>query len=421
MHQKVVKSPSLIGNRFLQTILLSNILLQIGIWVRNFAILLFVADKTNNDPYAIALISVAEFAPIFVFSFIGGTFADRWRPKRTMIWCDMLSAVSVFVVLLMIHFSSWQSVFLVTFISAILSQFSQPSGMRLFKQHVPEEQLQQGMALFQSLMAIFMVLGPMLGTFAYSNFGLEKSVAVMGIAFLLSALTLVRLPKDLVEQKPEATKGQFSKEFKEGFRYVWKSPVLRTLGVVFMIAGLAVGLAQALSLFIVTERLGQPEEFLQYILMVNGAAMLIGGGIVAVFSKRISPQLLLAIGMLVGAVCTVIVGYSTNVALTLVVQFVNGLVFPCIHIGISTMILKWSHQSIVGRVNGVLNPMFIGMMVISMSLAGALKDSYQLVSIYTGAGILFLLGALVIIPIMSQKAPETAQNVQPATADAGAH
>jgi DHA3 family macrolide efflux protein-like MFS transporter len=421
MHQNAVKSPSLFGNRFLQTVLLSNVLLQIGIWVRNFSILLYIADKTNNNPYAISLISLAEFAPIFVFSFIGGTFADRWRPKRTMIWCDLLSGISVFVVLLMIQFGSWQSVFLVTFISAILSQFSQPSSMRLFKQHVPEEQLQQGMALFQSLMAIFMVLGPMLGTFTYSRLGLKTSIAVMGVAFLLSALTLVRLPKDKEEQRSAVMKGQFRKEFNEGFRYVWQSPVLRMLGAVFILAGLAVGLAQALSLFIVTERLGQPKEFLQYIPMVNGAAMLIGGGIIAVFAKRVAPQLLLAVGMLVGAICTVIVGYSTNVALTLIVQFVNGLVFPCIHIGISTMILKWSHESIVGRVNGVLSPMFIGMMVISMSFAGTLKNAYPLVSIYTGAGILFILGAFAMIPIMSQKAPETSQGDQPAAADMSTH
>ncbi|MBB6672506.1 MFS transporter [Cohnella nanjingensis] len=412
------KGPSLLGNRFLQTILFSNILLQIGIWVRNFAILLYVADRTNNDPYAISLISVAEFAPIFVFSFIGGTFADRWRPKRTMIWCDSLSAVSVFIVLLTIHFGSWQSVYLVTFISAILSQFSQPSGMRLFKQHVREDQLQQGMALFQSLMAIFMVLGPMLGTFAYSKFGLEDSIAVMGVAFLLSALVLVRLPKD-IEETRSAEKGQFRKEFAEGFRYVWRSKVLRMLGVAFVLAGLAVGVAQALNLFIVTERLGQSKDFLQYLLMVSGGAMLIGGGIVAVFAKRVPPQLLLAIGMLTGAVCTVIVGYSKSVPLTLVIQFINGLVFPCIHIGISTMILKWSDASIVGRVNGVLNPLFVGMMVISMSLAGSLKDAFPLVSIYAGAGLLFLIGALAMIPIMGQRAPERTPGGESAAADAG--
>lgn len=402
------KPPGLLSNSFLQTILFSNVLLQIGIWVRNFAILLYVASKTNNDPYAISLISVAEFAPIFVFSFIGGTFADRWRPKRTMVWCDLLSAISVFVVLLSIHFGSWQSVYLVTFISAILSQFSQPSGMRLFKQHVPEAQMQQGMALFQSLMAIFMVLGPMLGTFAYSRFGLESSVAVMGVAFLLSALVLVRLPADAVEARSGA-QSNFKAEFVEGFSYVWHSRVLRMLGLAFVLAGLAVGVAQALNLFVVTERLGKSEDFLQYMLMVSGAAMLIGGGLVAAFAQKVPPQALLATGMLFGAICTVIVGYSTSVPLTLVVQFINGLVFPCIHIGISTMILRWSKPSIIGRVNGVLNPLFTGMMVISMSAAGALKKHFPLEVIFTASGALFLIGTVAMLAIVRQRPPVHAE------------
>ena len=55
------------------------------------------------------------------------------------------------------------------------------------------------------------------------------------------------------------------------------------------------------------------------------------------------------------------------------------------------MILKWSEASIVGRVNGVLNPMFVGMMVISMSFAGPLKDAFSLSTIYSGAGFYFSL------------------------------
>lgn len=127
-----VKS-GILHNSFIRAIMLSAVFLQVGIWVRNFAILLFVMEKTGNNPYAVSLISVAEFAPIFLFSFIGGTFADRWRPKGTMVSCDLLSALSIFIVLLAVIFGSWQAVFFVTFISSILSQFWQPSAMKLFK------------------------------------------------------------------------------------------------------------------------------------------------------------------------------------------------------------------------------------------------------------------------------------------------
>ncbi|MBM6997217.1 MFS transporter [Paenibacillus sp. DXFW5] len=401
--QALPASGSLFRNRFYQTILISNLFLQIGIWVRNFAILMFVTDQTNNDPLAISLISVVEFAPIFVFSFIGGAFADRWKPKRTMIWCDFLSAISVFAVLLTLLYESWEAVYFATFISAILSQFSQPSVMKLFKQHVHPEKVQQGMALFQSLVAIFMVIGPSLGIFSYHQFGIYVSIGVMGVAFLISALVLFRLPADEEQEAKREQTGNIRKELADGFRYVWRSPVLKVLGATFAIAGFSVGIIQTLGLFVVTERLGQPKEFLQFLLAVNGVAMLIGGGAIMGLAKKVPPQVLLAFGMAVSAVCIVGMGLSTSVPLTLVLQFLNGLTFPCIQIGINTMILQWTEQSYVGRVNGVLSPMFMGMMVIMMSLSGVLKTIFPLVGIYAVSGIIMLLGAMILVPIFKHK------------------
>lgn len=392
-------------NRFVQVIIASSIFLQIGIWVRNFAILLFVMDKTNNDPVAVSLISVAEFAPIFIFSFIGGTFADRWRPKRTMVWCDLLSAISVFAVLLTIIFGTWQGVFFVTFISSILSQFSQPSAMKLFKVHVPEEFLQTGMAIFQTLMSIFMIIGPMLGTIVFQKFGIDVSISIMGVAFLLSASVLTLLPSDeKVERKEAAT--NFVEELKEGFAYVWQERALTILGSVFATAGLAVGIIQPLGVFLIVERLGLPKENLQILLMVNGAAMFIGGGLVMAISKKIMPQKLLALGLIVNAISMVGMGLSSSWMITLLFQFFNGFFMPCIQIGINTLILQLTKSEFVGRVNGVLNPMFMGFMVITMSLTGWLKSQFSLSILYIGAGVLFLLGAM-LTSLIFNVSPET--------------
>lgn len=38
--------------------------------------------------------------------------------------------------------------------------------------------------------------------------------------------------------------------------------------------------------------------------------------------------------------------------------------------GINTMILKNTEQSFIGRVNGILTPMFMGSMVVAMMLSG---------------------------------------------------
>ncbi|NRY61928.1 MFS transporter [Clostridium beijerinckii] len=393
MTKSTMSMSSFFRNRFVRVIIASSIFLQIGIWVRNFAILLFVMEKTNNNPIAVSLISVAEFAPIFIFSFIGGTFADRWRPKRTMVWCDLLSAISVFAVLLTIIFATWEAVFFVTFISSILSQFSQPSAMKLFKVHVPEEFMQTGMAIFQTLMSIFMIIGPALGTIVFQKFGIDISISIMGVAFLLSASVLTLLPADEIIEKNETT-NHFLEELKEGFVYVWQQRELTILGSVFAVSGLAVGIIQPLGVFLIVERLGLPKENLQLLLMVNGAAMFIGGGLVMTISKKVMPQKLLAIGLIVNTISMVGMGLSSSWIIILLFQFLNGFFMPCIQIGINTLILQLTKSEFVGRVNGVLNPMFMGFMVITMSITGWLKSQFSLTILYISAGILFLIGAM---------------------------
>ncbi|MDW7674702.1 MAG: MFS transporter, partial [Bacillota bacterium] len=80
---------------------------------------------------------------------------------------------------------------------------------------------------------------------------------------------------------------------------------------------------------------------------------------------------------------------------TLSLQFFNGLFMPCFHIGINTLILNNTEEEFVGRVNGILIPIFIGAMVITMSLAGWLKVQFSLVPTYVLAGVLFLIGYII--------------------------
>jgi MFS family permease len=393
---------NMLKNRYVRAILLSGLFLQIGIWVRNFAILLYVMDHTGGDPFAVSMISVAEYAPIFLFSFLAGTFADRWRPKRTMVWCDVLSALSVIAVLVTFVFGTWKAIFFATLISAVLSQFSQPSGMKLFKLHVPAEQMQAGMSAYQTLFAIFMVLGPILGTFVFQQWGMEVSMLITAVAFLASAGVLYMLPPDRVEEG-EKQESALLEEMASGVRYVLGSRVLSLLGICFMAAGLGIGMVQPLAIFLVTEQLQLPKESLQWLLMVQGVGMIVGGALTMALAKNVPPQRLLVLGMLGNAVALGVCGVSTHLWLTLLAQLLAGLLLPCIQIGINTMLLKYTESSFIGRVNGILTPLFTGSMVIMMSVAGVLKLHLSLMLVYEIAAILFLIGLSFILPLYRVK------------------
>lgn len=390
------------SNRYVRTIILSRVLLQLGIWVRNYAVLLYVTDLTNNNPVYVSLISVAEFAPIFLFGLIGGTFADRWRPKRTMVWSDLLSALSVVAVLLAVMNDGWIALLIGSFVSASLSQFSQPSAMKLYKRHVPAEQLQGVMAISQTLVAVFTVLGPVIGTFIFIQFGINASLILTAVLFLGSSLILSSLPRDAEEPKSGDT-GSFIKELMAGLRYIGSNQSLRTLSLTFSAVGLASGLTQPLQIFLVIEKLGQNKQFLQWLVMANGAAMLVGGIAIMGIAKKVKPQLLLMVGLLVAAVCTIGIGASAMIWLTIVLLVISGLFYLCIQGGIQTLIVRNTEGAFIGRVSGTITPVFMGMMVIGMFVSGYLKEIFSLLAVYVVSGSLIIAGALFLIPLIVER------------------
>lgn len=386
----------------MRTIILSRVFLQLGVWIRNFAVLLYVTEKTNNDSLYVSLISVVEFVPIFLFAIIGGTFADRWKPKRTMVWSDFLSAVSVLAVLLALVMGEWYALLLGTLISASLSQFSQPSAMKLYKKHVASEQLQSVMALSQSLVAIFTIVGPMIGVFIFMQFGIQVSLMLTFLFFLISATILSLLPRDTEEVKQQNA-GSFIAEMKAGIGYVWSNRSLRTLSATFAASGLAAGMIQPLMIFITIENLGQDKSFMQWFLMTNGAAMLIGGAAIMSVAKKVKPQALLAVGLLVSAICTVAVGASKILVLSFALQAISGLFYPCVQVGIQTLLMKNTEPAYMGRVGGAITPIFMGMMVVGMSISGYIKDVSSLFAVYALSGCLLVVGALILVPILNEK------------------
>ncbi|MEK4852608.1 hypothetical protein NST04_22345 [Paenibacillus sp. FSL H7-0756] len=116
---------------------------------------------------------------------------------------------------------------------------------------------------------------------------------------------------------------------------------------------------QPLGVFIIMENLGRDKSFLQWVMMANGAAMLMGGMFIMSKGKTMKPQTMLSLGLLISAAATVGIGWSHHTVLTLALQTVSGFFYPCIHIGINTLLLRHKDTAYMGRVGGIMGPMFM--------------------------------------------------------------
>ncbi|WFB59795.1 MFS transporter [Paenibacillus sp. BR1-192] len=394
----------LLRNGFVRAVFMSNLFSQLGIWIRNFAVLLYVMDMTSGDAFAVSMISVAEYGPIFLFSFIGGVFADRWRPKATIVWCEMLSACSVFIVFLMLDSGSWGAVFFAALCSSVLSQFAQPAGMKLFKIHVKDEDASIGMSLLQTLFSIFMVIGPVLGTWVYQQWGALTALLLTSVSFMLSALAMLFVPQDpKAAADTTAPAPSIRRDMADGVRYVLFKRSLLRLSLCFLVVGLGVGLISPLGIFLVTERLGLSAQDLPWITIPYGVGEILGGIVTFTLASRIAPARLLMMGLIVNGVGILMLGLSTLLWLTMLSQFIIALLQPAIFIGNHTLVMQQTEQAYIGRVTGIRTPLMTGAMLIAMGCSGAMKTALSLPFVYGLAGTCFLIGLLIILPLLRHR------------------
>ncbi|MFL0375426.1 MFS transporter [Paenibacillus amylolyticus] len=372
----------------------SDLLQNLAIWIRNMAILYYVMDRTQGSPIAVSLITVLEYAPIFVFSIIGGALADRWNPKRTMILGDILSALSIVMIIGVLSSGYWQILYVATFVSSIVSQFSQPSSLKIVRRNVKGEHLQSAIAITQSGQSLFLILGPIVGTFIYTAMGIQASMYALLTLFLISALLLTLLPKDVTQRE---TNTSLLADIKEGWQYVARSRSLKMLSLVFICIGLSAGLISPLGIFLITERLGLEATSLQFLSGASGLGLLIGGGIAAAVSAKLNQTLTLIVGVLCLAVATMGEVLSSWFWLTLLISFLSSISLAFINVIISTYLVTRIDEHLIGRVNGTITPLFIGTMLLGSSMAGVLMNSTSIFIVYAISVTVMIMG---IVPAM---------------------
>ncbi|SMF66366.1 Predicted arabinose efflux permease, MFS family [Paenibacillus uliginis N3/975] len=387
----------LITNRSFVLLMMSDLLQNVGIWIRNMALLYFIMEKSGNSPVAVSLLTVIQYAPIFIFSIIGGVLADRWRPKRTMLWGDILSFLSILLVLFVVMAGYWQAVFGVTLISAVVSQFSQPSSMKIIKRCLPDEHVPAATALLQTMMSLFIIAGPIVGTTIYQTFGLEASLISLLAVFGVSAILISFIPSSIDDSTgvEASSDSSFMKELREGFSYIRTSQLIKTMLVVYVILALGSGLIQPLDIFVITERLHLDMTSVQWFTALEGFGMLIGGVIAAVIAGKLKGSVLLFSGLAFLGISTFVEVLSIWPGLTGTMRFLTGLLLAMAQTALMAVMIRQVDEKFVGRLNGLMTPVFTAMLLIGSGSTGMFMASTSIVVVYFTAGILFLLASVV--------------------------
>lgn len=176
----------------------------------------------------LALVTAALSLPFLVVAIPGGTIADRFGRRETMLAADLGRALvqAVMAVLLLSGAAEiWMLAVLAALFGICESLFG-PAMVGLIPQTVETVRLQQANALFSLIQNVGMVLGPALAGVMIALTGPGEAIAIDAATFLVSAAFLARLrPAELASADPgeEGPHGVL-----DGLREGWE--IVRTSG-----------------------------------------------------------------------------------------------------------------------------------------------------------------------------------------------
>ena len=322
-----------------------------GDWVAlfaSFALAARIAGGGTAASLGILVPLVGRILPALVFGFVGGVLADRFNRKATMLVADVGRAV---MAVGFIFVGNFRQLFLLTFVTELLSMMRQPAREAVVPSLIPESQLLAanglsllsnygtapiGSALFAALTQIGSLLPPF-GTFGSS---IGAAFALNTVTFLSSAVIVFFTPipsAPLAKERKARNRVDLRaplRDMTEGFRFVTRSGPIRR-----MILGMAAGLFGGGALFVI----GQPfvEQVLRasdagYGLIVTALGVGVGIGMLGMTilgTMNTRRPLVFALALVATGLAIVFTGFTNTVAgaaaWTLVTGIGTGVAYVC--------------------------------------------------------------------------------------------
>ncbi len=412
---------SLWRNRDFLLVLGGGFVNNVGDWLLAVALPAYVYTQTGSGR-ATATIVVTELVIGVVFGPYGGSLADRWDLRRTIIATNVAQAAGMLPLLAVTQDRVWPA-FLVAAIQGLLAQINDPASFAIVPRIVPTDQLVTANSANSAGQSIARLIGAPLGGIAVALGGLSTVVVVDAITFLAVAVatTLVRTPTTSLATSDGAEQGGAS--VRAGLREVRLHAGLKGYLGAESLAALTFAMFPVLFIVFVVDVLKGDEATVG---IIRGSAAF--GGIAAAvivgrLGNRANPTRLMMWGYLgLGAVAFVFVNITaitTSLWVFLLLFALSGLPNITSQVGATTTAQRLCPPAALGRLQGLLSAATSSGAIVGSVAVGLLVDSVDVKALLNAQAILFVLSGVVtyvgIIRRIEHQLPIDADGTLPLT------
>ncbi|MGH7828394.1 MAG: MFS transporter [Candidatus Binatia bacterium] len=203
----------------------SDLLASVGHFIQEVA-LYWIAYEITGSAMALGILGLCGAAPRLMLGALGGVLVDRYDRKRLLVLIEFLSAFPVLIFLALYTFGAlefWHLLALEVLFGSIRA-VNPSASQSILAELVPREHLMNAVSLYTIGFNFARIVGPSLGGVLILLIGVGGCYWVFAASLILAAVGLgfIRLND---ERAPNPDQ-DFLREFKEGFQYVWNSPLI---------------------------------------------------------------------------------------------------------------------------------------------------------------------------------------------------
>ena len=361
---------------------------SIGTWMQEVAQNWLVLEMTNSARL-LGLDAFLGDIPIFLFSLVGGVFADRMDRRKLLMISQIIQLASALTLAALIatHTVKIWHILISSFVVGTAQSFGGPAYSALVPSLVEKEDLPNAIALNSIQFNLARVIGPVLGGLAFRYVGAAWCFGLNALSFVAVIVSLLSLR---INFKPPRTADSILTGMKQGFGFIRRQGAMEMLIVIaFGMTALAIPMITFLPVF--AKNIFRGNELTYTLLLVASGLGSITGALTVAALGNVPNKGRIALSMLI-ALGAGITGFasSTSVVMSCILLFISGGVMMCAFAMIASLVQLITPNDMRGRVMSVYNVAFRGGMPFGSVTTG------WLVPIFTAPSVLSINGLVLV-------------------------
>jgi len=352
---------------------------NVGTWMQAVAQGWLVLQLTNSA-FWLGLDAFMATAPGFVFTLVGGVFADLIDRRRLLLFTQVVAGIAALGLAALVAtgvINRWM-VLGFSFVTGCCMALASPSYLAMTYDLVGREDLANAIAMNSTQFQLSRVVGPALAGVAFRVFGLAGCFFANGISFVavVAALWMVRSDRPSTAAHPVSDRRALWRDLVEGVSYVRNRPRVSSLLVLSAVSSFFGAPYFSMVPIYARDIFHLGETGLALMMGTAGAGAFFGALLVAYLGDFRRKGWFVLGGATMFGLC--ISGFALSSRLTFSLLFLFGLGFALVvSVALTnTLLQKLVTDQMRGRVMSMFLLSFMGTMPVGNILAGTLSNHF---------------------------------------------